>query len=200
VTLIGAGGIGAISALALAKMGVRYIEVWDDDVVSDVNLPTQLHRIDDEGRPKVDALGAVLMSFSDEVQVDRHADRVGQDSQLRANYIISAVDSITARKAIWEAVKRGVCSHYLDARMGAEVFHLHVVDMDSPETYAWYEQLLSGEDEGAVADLPCTQKATFYTACIAAGHIGNGVKRLAMGQDCPRMLIHDIQADSLITL
>ena len=49
VTVIGAGGIGAATCLALAKMGVPFFTIIDDDVVSDVNMPTQLHRLADLG-------------------------------------------------------------------------------------------------------------------------------------------------------
>ena len=35
VTLIGAGGIGATTALTLAKMGVRILQIFDDDTVSE---------------------------------------------------------------------------------------------------------------------------------------------------------------------
>ena len=56
VILIGAGGIGAITAVTLAKMGVTDLVVYDDDVVSNENIATQLHRISDVGKLKVEGL------------------------------------------------------------------------------------------------------------------------------------------------
>jgi hypothetical protein len=179
---------------------VPYLEIYDDDQVDGVNLPTQLHKISDLGRAKVEALADLIREFSDETDLILGTTRVDAQTALRSQFIVSAVDSIAARKSIWEAVKRGACQWYLDARMGAETFHLHVVDMQEPEASAWYEQLLAGEDEADVPDLPCTAKATFYTAAIAAGHIGNAVKRLHAGQHVPRMIIHDIQAFSLVAI
>ena len=42
VHIVGAGGLGAMTALVLAKMGVRLMTVCDDDIVSEQNIPTQL--------------------------------------------------------------------------------------------------------------------------------------------------------------
>ena len=41
VTVIGAGATGSFITLALAKMGVRHITVYDDDTVEEHNLPNQ---------------------------------------------------------------------------------------------------------------------------------------------------------------
>jgi tRNA A37 threonylcarbamoyladenosine dehydratase len=41
ITLIGAGGIGALTAITLGKMGVPTLNVWDGDEVSPENVATQ---------------------------------------------------------------------------------------------------------------------------------------------------------------
>ena len=64
---MGAGGLGAITALALAKMGVVQMTVWDDDQVSPANIPTQLHPVSDIGMYKVDSLQQTLERFSDDI-------------------------------------------------------------------------------------------------------------------------------------
>ena len=56
VVLVGAGGIGAPAAIALAAAGVRTITVADDDRVEVSNLHRQILFGDaDVGRPKLDA-------------------------------------------------------------------------------------------------------------------------------------------------
>lgn len=197
VTLIGAGGIGAATALTLAKMGVGSLTVWDDDTISEVNLPTQLHKLSDLGRPKVHALNQLVCEFSDDTSFVPVFDRVvpianwGLDDYI----VISAVDSITARKGIWEVVKQGNVRWYLDSRMAAEEFHLFTVDM---KKYSWYEQMLDAEDDSSVPELSCTAKATFYTSSIASGRIGLAIKRIAMGQKNPRVFIYNIASDYLM--
>lgn len=191
VTMIGVGGIGAATSLALAKLGIPRIYLYDNDTIEDINIPTQLLKISDIGMKKVHSVGRMLKEFSDEISGEGYSYRVDQKTNLEdVTIIISSVDTITARKAIWEAVVASNCRWYLDARMGAEVFQLYTVDtVDS----GWYTDHLDTLHEDEVPDEPCTAKATIYTAFMAAGHIAHQVKRIVMGQSLPKVLIHDIQ-------
>jgi len=197
ITLIGAGGIGATTALALAKMGVRFLNVYDGDTVDDVNLATQLHRLSDVGRPKVAALADVIAEFSDDTDVWDHMERVDHTTTLASQFIISAVDSITARKEIWQTVKYSKVRWYMDARMAAEEMHLFTVSMDD---YGWYDQMLAGESETGVADVPCTMKATFYCALIAGGLIGSAVKNIVVGEWQPKIQIFNMRKHVLTVI
>ena len=52
--------MGATTALTLAKMGYRYMNIYDADVVSEENTGTQLHKPSDIGNAKVLALAYTL--------------------------------------------------------------------------------------------------------------------------------------------
>ena len=191
VTMIGTGGIGAAAALALAKLGIPRFYLYDDDTIEDINIPTQLLKISDIGMLKVHSVGRMLKEFSDEVTGEGYSYRVVEKTNLPASTVtISSVDTITARKAIWEAVAASNCRWYLDARMGAEVFQLYTVDTANP---GWYTDHLDTLNEDEIPDEPCTAKATIYTAFMAAGHIAHQVKRIIMDEPLPKVLIHDIQ-------
>ncbi len=56
VTIIGAGSIGSFATYALAKMGVKDITVYDDDIVEQHNFSNQIYRIEDIGKKKVTCL------------------------------------------------------------------------------------------------------------------------------------------------
>jgi tRNA A37 threonylcarbamoyladenosine dehydratase len=64
VTLIGAGGIGAITAITLAKMGVGQLHIFDSDDVEEINIATQFHQVSDVGKSKVSALAQTVEAFS----------------------------------------------------------------------------------------------------------------------------------------
>jgi molybdopterin/thiamine biosynthesis adenylyltransferase len=200
VTLIGAGGIGAATALALAKMGVQHLEIYDDDTVDDINMPNQLHRVSDIGLPKVTAVAFMIKEFSDEIHGVARQKQIRRGDVLdHAGILISAVDSIKARQAIWGATawEGGISFRwYLDARMGAETFQLYTVKADDID---WYSEMLTDLSDDDVPDEPCTARATIYTGFIAAGHIAHQVKRIAMGQPVPSVLIHDISSNQLLT-
>ena len=196
VTMIGTGGIGAATSLALAKLGIPRMTLYDDDTIEDINIPTQLLKISDIGKSKALSVAQTLSEYSDEVHGNVRLCRVEENTALpHSTIMISSVDSINARKAIWEAVVSNQGRWYLDARMGAEVFQLYTVDTADP---GWYIDHLSTLNEDEVPDAPCTAKATIYTAFIAAGHIAHQVKRIVMSQTLPRVLVHDIEAMALV--
>ncbi len=196
VTMIGTGGIGAATALALAKLGIPRMYLYDDDTVEDINIPTQLLKISDIGINKALSVATMLKEYSDEVSGSVKVNRVDMTTALPGTLItIASVDSITARKEIWEAVANSQGRWYLDARMGAEVFQLYTVDTADPD---WYIGHLGTLDEDEIPDEPCTAKATIYTAFIAAGHIAHQVKRIIMDEDLDRVLVHDIHNGVLV--
>ncbi len=200
VTLIGAGGIGAITAITLGKMGVPVLSVFDGDVVSIENTGTQFFSSFDVGIPKVEALGGYLENFAEDVPYLYAQERVTPETDREAilnPIIISAVDSIQARKDIWSVVSQAPFLWYLEARMGAEVFQLYSVRYGD---HQWYADLIAGQDDDMVPDLPCTAKATYFTASLSAGFLGKTVRQIATGLTPPRVLIHDIVNDCLTKL
>lgn len=195
VTMIGLGGIGAAAAVTLAKMGVKYFELYDPDEVEDVNIPTQLLRISDVGKPKVTSV-ITLMKDIAEVTGIAHVARADLDTRYSTCIVISAVDTIDARKDIWFGATMSEIDWYLDARMGSQHFQLRTVNMNTG--VGWYDSELMALNEDDVPDEPCTAKATFYCAMIGAGIIGNQVKRIVMNQIVPRVIVFDIPSLQLV--
>jgi molybdopterin/thiamine biosynthesis adenylyltransferase len=189
--LIGAGGIGALTAVTLAKMGVPEISIWDGDSVEDVNIATQFHRQSDVGLNKADAVASMVSRFAGQAAIP-FLSRVDANIKLPPVEIyISAVDSIASRQEIWIAIRKTRCenSWYIDARMGAEVYEHFVVNLEYP---IWYQMSLIKQSDEDIPDLPCTSKATIYSANIAAGHLGAAVRRIATGTQEPGLLHHNI--------
>lgn len=199
VCLIGAGGIGALTAITLGKMGVEDIWVVDDDWVDDINIATQFYRLSDVRNTKGRATLRNLYEFAG-VEGRTLLERVQPGFKLpQADVTIATVDSIASRQDIWDCIVRQYNKTqkprwYLDARMGAEVFELFIVNLWEP---LWYDEHINHADDGDIPDLPCTSKATIYTADIAAGHIGASLRRIATGEQDPGFLRHDIFKNEL---
>ena len=60
ITVVGAGGIGSFTTLALAKIGFTDIRVFDDDRIEIHNLGNQFYRRKDLNKPKVEALRDIV--------------------------------------------------------------------------------------------------------------------------------------------
>lgn len=188
VTLIGAGGIGSPTTLAIAKMGVSNITVYDDDCVENHNLPNQMYRFSDVGKKKVDALSDIISEYTG-VTIERRAERF--EKQRLSGLVVSSVDTMAARKTIWQAVKYNpAIMLYVDARMGAEVCRIHTVHPYEPLEVAWYETTLYSDDEAL--QLPCTARAVMYTVFVIAGLIASQVKKYVRGQALRKEIILDL--------
>jgi molybdopterin/thiamine biosynthesis adenylyltransferase len=194
VTIIGCGGIGASAAVCLAKMGVTYLRLYDSDRVNDVNLSTQLYTTRSVGISKVEAVGDLIQQFTDDVVIDTNFTNVADPYQIADQIVISAVDSIQARKDIWRLLRKQKTQWYLDARMAAEEFHLYTMDLQNKD-WSWYARMLEGQSDETTPTEPCTQKATMFTSFIAAGHIGNTVKQIVVDHHPPARLFHNIRTN-----
>jgi hypothetical protein len=81
VAVLGVGGLGGSSALALASCGVGELWLVDGDRVELSNLNRQtLYTVDDVGLLKVEAAARALRAFNPEMQVTATARRLGSEA------------------------------------------------------------------------------------------------------------------------
>jgi molybdopterin/thiamine biosynthesis adenylyltransferase len=196
VTMIGCGGIGSFSALALAKMGCTHLTVYDDDRVEEHNIPNQLYRPCDIGQLKVICLAEIIKDFTG-TAVDARPDRV--QGQRLQGIVVSGVDSMEARRRIWDRsirYKAGVTA-YIDARMGAEVARIYTVHPADPDDIRFYERTLYSDDDAM--QVPCTAQAIIYNCFGIASLVAGQVKRVTIGEACPFEIIFDQRTLTFLT-
>ena len=143
VTIIGCGAVGSFTALTLAKMGIGSITVFDPDSVEEHNIPNQFYRLDDIGRKKVDTISAIIGEF-EKTQIIAKPRLYSK--QPLDGIVISAVDSMDARKKIWDGIvsQKGVAL-YLDSRMASQVIQLYSYMPGDPFSRKAYEATLIDE-------------------------------------------------------
>lgn len=190
VTLIGAGGVGSAIGLLLAKMGVPELSVFDFDTVEEHNLPSQLYRHEDLGRPKVEALADIAKGFADG-QVIARAERY--DDQPLEGLVISAVDSMDVRLSLWERLRfNPAVALYVDTRMGANLAVIHCVRPCDPDDVKRYERHLYPSSEAS--DIPCTARAIVYNTFGVASMVGALVRKWWVDGEVPRSLKMDFDS------
>ncbi len=203
-TVIGAGGIGSSAVVALAKMGLRNMTVWDDDVLEIHNIGNQFLPYAHEegnflGRKKTNALGYMLNMLIPEHHTKLFGTRFAAGVSAPSSLTICTVDTMSTRKAIWKHVVTDErCQVYIDARMGAQTLRIFTVDLlDIAAIDAYEETLYSDED---ALEEPCTERGIVYTSMFAGAVIANTVKRLAAGPTPPPFeLDFIIEHDMIIT-
>ena len=188
ITVVGCGGIGSFVVLALAKMGCRALTAWDDDRVEPHNIPNQAYRVADVGRLKVEALAELVRDVAG-VPLAIRAERVRE--QRLQGLVVSAVDTMAARREIWlRSVRhRAGVPLYLDARMGAEVARILTVRPADPDDIRRYEASLYDDLEAVV--LPCSAQAIVYTGFSIAALVAGQIKKFLTGEPLKGELILD---------
>lgn len=190
VSVIGAGGIGSLAVLSLAKMGCSQITVYDDDKVEEHNLPNQLYRATDIGQPKVTALKEIVNEFTN-VEIRAIQERIKEKREFNG-IIITAVDSMNSRKEIWQSIIwQPAVRLYIDARMGGEVIRIYTVRPCDPDDVNFYEKSLYSDEEAI--ELPCTAQTIIYSVFLTASLICNQVKHLIKGEKIPKEIVFDFK-------
>ena len=82
VLLVGAGGLGAPTALYLAAAGIGTLGLVDDDVVDASNLQRQvIHNTERIGEPKTSSARKTIEALNPDVQVVEHNTRLGAEDR-----------------------------------------------------------------------------------------------------------------------
>lgn len=193
VTVIGAGAIGSFTVMTLAKMGFENITVYDFDKVSIENMSCQWYGFDDIGQNKVTALASAIKRDTRLGLAQRNERFEGTKNQVEelGKIVITAVDSMEARKLIWNVCKKNPSVQwYIDPRMAAEYALGFVMNPNDEKDVISYEKTLY-TDKNSVSE-PCTAKATIYTSTLIAGHVCKAVKDVITGNKYSRITHWDI--------
>lgn len=194
IHIIGCGAIGSYTAMALAKMGVTRLHLYDMDTVDIVNMNCQLHRFKDIGKNKAAALADVIEDFTG-VKLWYSMSKVEpvHVSSL-GGIVIMAVDRMDTRKQMYLAIRDEAprVKYIVDPRMGAEFYVQYTMDPHDDKDQGTYIKTLHSDRDGVQE--PCTAKSTVYTATLASGLVCKTVKDLLLGGAYPRVINWSIAA------
>jgi len=123
VAVFGVGGVGGFVCEALARSGVGRIGIVDKDVVDVTNINRQIIALHTTvGRPKVEVMRERIAAINPACQVDVFQqfilrDNIDEFPWVDYDYVVDAVDTVTAKIAIIEKAKEH--GLYVISAMGA---------------------------------------------------------------------------------
>jgi molybdopterin/thiamine biosynthesis adenylyltransferase/rhodanese-related sulfurtransferase len=111
VLLLGAGGLGAPTALYLAAAGIGTIGLVDDDVVDASNLQRQvIHNTERIGVPKTESARLTIEALNPDVEVIEHRTRLNAENILEIiepyDLIVDGADNFPTRYLLNDASVR----------------------------------------------------------------------------------------------
>lgn len=111
VIVFGVGGVGGYVAEALSRMGLGTIELVDNDIVSESNINRQIiATYDTIGMLKTEVMRKRILSINPDAKVFAHncfylPDTAGEFDFSKYDYVVDAVDTVTAKLSIIMAAK-----------------------------------------------------------------------------------------------
>jgi len=194
--IVGCGGIGSFTAVALAMLGIKSMVLVDDDVVEWHNKPNQLFRIQDVGKPKAQALAEIVDQLTG-CEVGYILGKYPfEDGTTKLNYdvVVSAVDSMSARKIIWEFGSKYNCGTklFVDGRIGGQQLRILSVKNCCDKTEIdRYEQTISSDEKAA--QLVCTAQSIIDIGFLISSQIVRLVRNHFTGKLIPHELVCDVE-------
>jgi molybdopterin/thiamine biosynthesis adenylyltransferase len=197
ISIVGCGAIGSTVAVALAKMGFTKFELWDFDSVEDHNLPNQFFKEAQIGLNKAVATSSNMSEFNSDIDVDVCTMKF-EKQQLKGQIVVASVDTMAARKLIFEACKRDasavgkhLCQLYIDTRMGGLEGQIYFVDMSDESEILNYEKTLFS-DEQAVRER-CTERAIIFTVFGMASMVCCEIMKALLEQPMRNYIVMDFK-------
>jgi len=208
VHVVGAGGIGSCTAIALAKVGCKSFILYDDDTVEPHNSPNQMlgANMESHGKYKIDDLASLMLDLGgNDIEIKRCHRRVTAEDPVeivdhKKSIVIVGPDNMECRAQCFEALKTVLADDekfimgYFDGRMASRCFilyTLHSGDVIEDQLEAYAKTLHSSADS---QETPCTDKATFQTNLILSSVICENVRRIlvndALGDEPELKIIH----------
>lgn len=171
INIIGCGALGSHVALVAAKMGFTSFTLWDNDIVEAHNLPNQAYDHNQLGMSKVDALEVVLQRFNPEIKVEKHNYFFeSQHAPQLKGYVVSAVDSMSGRKLLLNAIEYNPSVSLLaEARLGFDYAEVNLVKPMSFSNISNFSQGLV--DDSEVPDGPCNLRLCSTLVFLVAGYL-----------------------------
>jgi len=200
ILVIGAGGIGSWTTLALAKMGCRNITVVDFDKVEDRNTPSQIYTFKYKDDFKVNALKNIvneLTSVEIKPVTEKFQDWHTPDKVF--NVIISGVDSMDSRKEIWKKISAELpltFDVYFDVRMAGEFLRIITISPLNAYSINSYEKSLFADNP--IDSTPCTARSVIYNTFLCGGLIASLVKKYAKKESVHTNINFDITNTAIL--
>jgi hypothetical protein len=189
IAMIGAGSIGSFTALALTKMGVEHLTIWDKDEVELHNVSNQFFSKESLGTPKVVAVAQECNRYTPKsVDITFYHEFYEGQSLDNFDVVIALTDNIEGRAAAFKAASSSAKTQlFIDGRMGAELFRMLSFNPKlGPEPSEYHNDYIDGVVN---EELPCTARSIIYNVMLASSLIASCVKKFVNAEPIPFQIL-----------
>jgi len=163
VDIIGLGMHGSWTALALARMGVSRLRLWDHDSVEQGNLETQAYNHYQLGMLKV---GALMETINSLVSLPPTLDGKYEcyEGQPLLPIVVSCVDTFETRRLLATRAMHDSCQLFIETRSGGHTLLAHAFEPTEANVQHYLDNFFPPE----VASRPCGATGSIAVGFAAA--------------------------------
>ncbi len=195
-TVVGCGAVGSVAAVALLKMGLPRVVVYDEDVINPENLPNQFLPAEN-GLFKTVGLESLCLLFGIEQNLVPYQ-QFWRGQPPLTPIVVSAADSMAVRRQLFASCVRtfGSVKLFIDVRTGGEYMKVYAVNPSNTIQRQWYMATLHPDDESDPT--PCTASQIIYTSLMAGALVAHRVKQYLRQEPIEAGTIFDIQHERIV--
>lgn len=179
VTLAGLGGIGSWCALLLSRLDIRYLALFDDDVIDSVNLAGQFYKKSQIKQSKASVISTAVREYSNYYNCNVYKSKFNSNSPA-TGIMICGFDNMEARKIFYrrwsvyleQYPSKANESLFIDGRLSADTFQVLCIKGDDLYNRKRYEEKFFFDDSEADETI-CSFKQTSFMANMIASYMVN---------------------------
>lgn len=171
--IIGAGSIGSVCTVLMARTGIGRIVLYDDDILENWNCTGGLFDTSYIGRPKVESVKSLAKIVTGR-DIEIHNEKFTRTTEVENfDIVLVGVDSMSTRRLLWDCLMdQRSWDTYIDARMGGHVCEVFTFRRRDTEKHEWYQDTLGVK----VAPMACGTEATSYVLERLSSMVGRSMR------------------------
>lgn len=190
IHVVGCGAIGSNFIETMIRSGIGGMHVYDFDLVDTHNIPNQAFWPDQIGKPKVEAMAEIATRLN--TKIIPYNEKISKLKITKQSYVIMAVDSMEARKAIWDSsVRFNPNVRLIEARMAAEYGIIHCINPLNIAEIKYWEGEWRPDSE--IPESACTNRAVATTARSMAAQMVHNLIEWETGNKPPTHIIKSLR-------
>lgn len=184
VAIVGLGNIGSHATLAIARLGIKNMVIYDFDHVEAHNLASQAYDTDDLDVTKVRAIVKKVRKINGDINIIGHEAKFDPKNEIMpVDVVVIAVDSMKERKKIAKMyTAESMPKLLIDARVGGNQLEVYNI-----LSLAQWESTFSDKPSSD----PCGGRYISYVSLMVAGVIANQIKKFFNEQKMDENMIVD---------
>lgn len=187
----------------LSKLGINTLNIFDMDIIETHNIPNQLYGLEDNGKFKSKMCKAHMDKLGSNASlINVNTKEITKDNIAEydlGNTIFCLVDSMKARKELFEEVIGKPNTIWIETRMGLTGYRIYLVHLDNKVEVEKYEGTLYSDEAAEVSACGASQSVVTTAMQCASHAVGLWLAEKNNAEYIPNEIIFDVHSSFIMS-